>query len=144
MVNVLYQNFNQEDLSRKILNFVHNSMRVMGPDVIPLISEVAGKVSQELTYVRQHDVMRLGTLAVDSYKQGAMPVIQASLANTLQKATLTEIPTKIISDDDRTVTHVNSELVKSIYTYLDRLGHFFSLDATILQILDPLVEWLQK
>ena len=86
MAAALNSNLDHEELTRKILNFIQSSINVIGPDLVPLLAEVAAKVSGSLPYSRQIDIMRIGAFAIEQYKERAIPILQNSLANILQLA----------------------------------------------------------
>jgi hypothetical protein len=86
------------------------------------LTEVCNKVASSLPFVRQLDILRIATYAVDTYKTQAMPIIQSSFALILAKAEQSALVSHVISDDERSMMATHEEFVKTIYMYVDRLG----------------------
>jgi hypothetical protein len=81
-------------------------------------------------------------LAVETYKLDSIPVLQIALGPILQKAIQTPMPQTNISDDDRSIIHTNSFLVKLIHVALDVLGVHFVFNSSFAQMIDPALKWL--
>ena len=56
LTQIMQANLDHEDLTNQLLNFFHNSVKVLGVDALPLVVDVATLCATKLEFVRLYDV----------------------------------------------------------------------------------------
>ena len=101
LIQILHANLDHEDLTNQLLNFFHNSVRVLGIESIPLIVDVSTLCVTNLEYNRLFDVFQIINHCIDEFKTTSLKILEPCYGILLTKACQTPMPQSEISDEDK-------------------------------------------